>query len=1407
MFRKLLLSIPLCFIFSLAQSQTVYEWYQDGIIVFQMKIDAEYSIPVRDKNVDIERVDFIARLKNQFNIYEMIQMHPNDPDALLRHTYQIKFDNIEEVDHLIASIQKLPEVEYAEKKELHKHFLTPNDLGGNTSNGTGMWHLYQINAQQAWDLSTGDPNIIVAVTDDAILTTHQDLQNKLVQGYDAPTGSNDPNPCGTNDGNHGTHVSGTVGAETDNNIGVSSIGFDVSIMPIKIGNCSGALTHGYEGINYAANNGADVVNMSWGGGGFSNYGQNVCNAAFNLGTILVAAAGNDGTSQQFYPAAYNNVIAVASTTTNDSKSGFSQYGNWISVAAPGSAIRSTYATSNAGYARIQGTSMASPNVAGLVGLIKSYVPTATNQDIINCLLSTADDIDAMNPNYIGQLGSGRINAFAALQCIGAFNVTIDAGIIEILNPGPTVCGNSFTPEVVLRNFGTTTLNSVEINYEWNGTQNVFNWTGSLPQGQTETVSLPLQIAPNGSYTFTASTSNPNSLSDLNLNNDTSINNFVVDLNGQYIYLELTLDCYASETSWSIADDSGNTIYTGGGYTDGNGETVIESFCLAVGCYTFEILDSYGDGMYGSQWQNCTVDGDYTITDQNNTVLVDMTAQDANFGFGTTHQFCVVDPTILNDAGISSIISPSGINCSNSINPVVEIRNFGVDTLTSATINYQTTGGLQTFAWTGTLATGQTEIVNLPFITTSNGNINLTVYTTNPNGQTDDDNSNNQSTSALNIYLASATLPFVEDFESNNFNSNGWTIQNEDNDITWELETVSGSSPGSTAAKIDFYNYSTAAQRDGLISPRINLMGYSTVDLTFEHAYRRYNQNAADSLLIYVSADCGQTWDPVFGGAEDGTGSFATQTTNTSEFTPAAAGDWCFSGGIGASCFTVDLSAYAGQEIFVKFESYNAGTIGNNLFLDNINIDGVLAPVPPVPSFTTNTTSICPGGNVQFTDGSTANITNWSWSFPGGNPATSIDPNPTVNYPNSGSYDVTLTVTNAFGTETITATNSVIVNTPPTITTSATLLEICEGSTTTISASGSNSYTWDNGLGSGATHAISPTSTTIYSVIGSNGLACEATETITITVFQNPIVTAIASSTTICSGQPVDLTGGGANTYNWDNGIGVGTTHTVTPSQTTIYNVSGTDINGCDNNANITVVVEDIPIVVINTSSLEVCEGESVALAATGADTYTWTPSASLTSNSGPAVNASPTTNTTYTVIGSNNCGTDSENITISVLPAVSNQNIVQNGNTLSVTLQAGETATWTLNGVQVGSGSTISMTESGVYEVIVTNASGCQSSDSGTFDLDTTSLESFSVKNSLSIYPNPTDGSFTIDFIAYGKTKLSIIDALGRRVTKTRLYKDGLQSDTIDFSHFQSGVYMLLFETEKESFTRKVTLR
>ena len=935
--------------FTIIQAQNVDEWYQDGIVVFQLKPNAKLIILAQNQYVTIQEVEFLNLLQEEFGIIEGFQFFPNYKDDLLRNTYQIKFTEIDKVEALINKIEQLPFIEYAEKKELHVKFVTPNDLGANSTTGTGMWHLYKMQAEQAWDLSTGSANIIVAITDDAIKIDHPDLVNKVIQGNDVTDqNSNNPSPCGGNDGNHGTHVSGTVGADTNNGMGVASIGWNVSIMPVKIGRCSdGALTGGYEGVAWAANNGADVINMSWGGGGSSTFGQNVANNATNQGAILVAAAGNDGTNQLFYPAAYNNVTAVASTTNTDAKSSFSQYGSWIDIAAPGSAILSTWADN--GYNRIQGTSMASPNVAGLLGLMKSHAPNATNADLIQCLYSSADPVTS----FTADMGAGRINAYAAMQCAGNFSFDTDAGISEIIQPNGNICGSDFIPQIQLRNFGSNPLTTVSINWEWNGTPNTFNWTGNLTTGQTDLITLPLQIAVGGSYTFTATA---NLSGDQNASNNTSIENFVVDPTGQEIDLNIITDCYGSEITWNIVDDNNITVLSGGPYSNvAGGETISNIYCLPVGCYTFNIADSYGDGMYGSQWDGCSDDGDYTAETVTGIPLFEMTAANADFGNSTSHDFCLIADGVDNDASISQIINPAGTLCSTQILPEVSIKNYGSNNLTSAVINYSTGGGNQTFNWSGNLTTGQSQVVTLPNITAAPGNIVFSAFTSSPNGGLDDNLTNDLSQVNVTVYANGLNLPFTESFESNSFNTNLWTILNPDNDITWDIVTTAGNTPGNKSARMNFYNYTQASQRDGLVSPMINLNGYSSVELDFEHAYRRFtvqgsNQPApTDSLIVYISSDCGVNWQRVFQGGENGTGSLATNVSTNQDFVPQTIEDWCLqqvlvNGNlIGSNCFTVNLDAFIGEQIFVRFGGFNAGTQGNNFYLDNINITGV--PVP------------------------------------------------------------------------------------------------------------------------------------------------------------------------------------------------------------------------------------------------------------------------------------------------------------------------------------------------------------------------------------------------------------------------------------------------------------------------------
>lgn len=315
---------------------------------------------------------------------------------------------------------------YAEKAPLFKIFFTPNDPEYNSS-PNHRWFLDVIQAPKAWDIQKGNPNIKVAVLDNAIDVDHPDLKSKIVAKIDLADHDDDPTPPKQDmEWTHGTHVSGLVGGATDNGVGIASIGFNISLMAVKISSDSSNGSHmsyGYQGIVWAADHGANVISMSWGGPGYFQTGQNVVNYAYNKGCVLIGAAGNDGNTSALYPAGYHHVISVASTNSDDSKSSFSQYGTSIDVCSPGGSnsrgygIFSTvdYATSKYGY--MQGTSMATPIVSGLAGLMLSEDSTLTPEKLTAILKATCDNIDANNPGFAGLLGAGRIDAFKAITAV------------------------------------------------------------------------------------------------------------------------------------------------------------------------------------------------------------------------------------------------------------------------------------------------------------------------------------------------------------------------------------------------------------------------------------------------------------------------------------------------------------------------------------------------------------------------------------------------------------------------------------------------------------------------------------------------------------------------------------------------------------------------------------------------------------------------------------------------------------------------------------------------------------------------------------------------------------------------------------------------------------------------------
>lgn len=446
MVKQILLTILIASLSTISYeviSQTVDTNYVDGAIY--LKLDDTSSIAL-----DLPAVTY-PELAALFSLYQVSNVnHPfNYLSLSLDKTYRLRFISTNDVDNFITALNAVSYVDYAEKVPLFRTTYVPNDIHPN------QWYLNTINAQLGWDFSTGNSNVKIAIVDNAVSTSHEDLASNMnintgeipgngvdddlngyiddVTGFDVAQNDNDPNPPGTSTSSdpwiHGTHCAGIASASTDNGVGMSGLGFNCSIIPVKCtedGGQGNTLGYAYEGISYAINANADIISMSFGSSSpvASITGQQVISAANLQGIVMVGAAGNDDSSQPSYPGSFVEVINVGSTNISDSKSFFSNYGSTVDVMAPGSSIYSTVSGGNDQYGTLSGTSMACPMVAGLCGLILAQDLTRTEADIRSILEAGCDNVDLQNPTYIGQLGAGRINAFNSLNTVSIGEVGI-----------------------------------------------------------------------------------------------------------------------------------------------------------------------------------------------------------------------------------------------------------------------------------------------------------------------------------------------------------------------------------------------------------------------------------------------------------------------------------------------------------------------------------------------------------------------------------------------------------------------------------------------------------------------------------------------------------------------------------------------------------------------------------------------------------------------------------------------------------------------------------------------------------------------------------------------------------------------------------------------------------------------
>lgn len=446
----------------------------------------------------VRQVPVLRSMQEIYGIHPIMQSMKIGDNPILERTFYLEFDSTSRMEQLLEELRKCKEIEKVEKVPLYyiqAHPMpstgemetlqmdkdVPMDLASTnpsdfdltegkdmadpfygTIDGNNLsWHLDLIHAEEAWGMQTASADVMVAVVDNAVWGEHPDLQIPTENQYNiqsgeignsAPPSNVEPDPgcqsmanCAAYNWSHGTHCAGAIGAIRNNGEGISSIGSGISLMGVS---CPGSASsnglevrNGFAGISWAAQNGAKVINVSWGGYSVSETEREIIQACIDEGIIIVAAAGNDGYKDSpLYPANLPGVISVGSCNSDYSISSFSNYGDWVTIASPGGFVVSnglegsncilstTYCTSQnyrlkgiraldgKHYDGMYGTSMATPVVSGLCGLLLSANPNLGPYEIREILMSSAQSINENNGKYIRK-GSGIIDAAAALKTL------------------------------------------------------------------------------------------------------------------------------------------------------------------------------------------------------------------------------------------------------------------------------------------------------------------------------------------------------------------------------------------------------------------------------------------------------------------------------------------------------------------------------------------------------------------------------------------------------------------------------------------------------------------------------------------------------------------------------------------------------------------------------------------------------------------------------------------------------------------------------------------------------------------------------------------------------------------------------------------------------------------------------
>lgn len=1368
------------FITALGQvsAQSVFSAFRDGQLYVQVNPAAiKNCMGLNPRKLRAADFPFLSRLISTYQITRITRPFAEaSDDALLPYVLRLEFNAIWQVAALEEELIKTTEVRFCEKVPLMKTDIVPNE-------GLPI-HLAQVNAANAWNVFNGNSTITIAIIDNAVMWTHADLvQNTYtntaeiagnsvdddnngyvddVNGWDATDWDNNPIPTQTGM-SHGTHCAGIAAGRTNNGIGIASIGWNLKMIPVKCQTDNGSTTivaNGYEGIIYAAKARARIISCSWGGSGASSTEQAIVNYAWNKGCLIFASAGNANTSAQNYPGAYANVYCVSAVNTSDVKSSYSNFGSWVDIAAPGDNINSTvpYTGATAAYNQSSGTSMATPLVAGLAGLMLSKSPLMTRANVLNCISTTAANIYSLtgNASYVtnNQLGAGRIDAYAAMLCASTFSAL------------PPAANFTAFPRM------TCPLTAVQFNDSSLYLPTAWSWTFQSGTPSTSTSSNPsVSWASPGTYSVAMNCSNAFGASAV----VTKTAYITVAGPLSLPFVEGFENATFLPANWSAKNIDNDQLFWArrtslGGFGTSTACAIFDNFNLNVANERDEMRSPK---FSFSNVSSARLRFDVAYARYNATYSDSLEVRlSTNCGSSWSSIYLKGGTQLSTTSDLTSLFVPTNTQWRRD--------SIDITALTAGQTNVM-------FAFVNRGHWGQPiylDNINLAFpspslqvthpasvcvnsaVSFSNASVGATSYSWNFSGAASASSTNSNATvtySAPGIYTVLIQA-------ANGSNSVSLTrtvsVSSYPSVAAGSFTICSGTGVGLLASGASNYTWSTSAG------------SVATGAL--------YNVTPSVSTVYTVSG---------VNGVCSGTAT-ASISVNISPTVTAANASICPNASValsanGASTFSWSTGS-TNSVISVSPSTTTIYTVtGYNGLCSNTRTVSVSVNAVPILTTSISSPSVCIGGTVLLT---ASGALNYTWTT-GANSASF------VMVVNSA---IVLGVTGSNGICQSTRTLSITPIAPPSLSiTSTANSTVCAGTTVSLAVFGANTYTWLPSGILGQQNTVVMNSNTTFTALGANS-GCTRSQSVAIYVWPAISLTVSPANPSVCAGQNLSLSVSGANTYSWSGGF-IGPVYSFSLTNTANLMVTGFR-NGCTKTATIPVIVAAVPQVSLNTAAAtcySLCNGSFTANVSSGNWPYSYSLNAgcsqSLCSNLCAGL---------YTLQVSDLKGCRSKSsFSISEPAALSTSLSVTspacgNCNTGSITVQVnGGTPVYSYSwSPTVSTGSVAMNLQNGCYTVQVRDVKACETSTVVCL-LNTTGTEALELEGLSRIYPNPTQQTFFIETTKY--LNYQLFSLTGQLIQKGHCLPGLTQ---VPVEGFAVGIYILKLSGETSEVFRKILI-